>query len=71
MTRKDYELIAQLIREGLDRANDGEGSQAHRGGERAALWRFADNFAMEAKAANSAFNRDRFLNACSFPARAA
>lgn len=59
MTKKDYELVAKLIREGLEVAGDNQ--QA-----RGALWRFTTNFASEVRLDNARFDRERFLTAAGF-----
>lgn len=65
MTRKDYEMIAGIVREGVNRADTNEtalGQQA----ERSALWRFVTNFASEAGRDNPRFDRRKFIRACGF-----
>lgn len=60
MTRKDYELIAQLIRDQLDAAsNDSAKEHAH-----AYLGALAKDMAHEFAANNPRFDRARFLKAC-------
>lgn len=66
MTKKDYILIAKLIREGLERAEAARHDE-ERTAEFSALWRFADQFALEARRDNPRFDRHRFLFACNFP----
>ena len=53
MTRKDYKLIAEILRDSLDAIIDD-----------LALEALASNFADELAKDNPRFNRERFLKAC-------
>jgi hypothetical protein len=53
MTRKDYELIASILRDSLDNIVDDMAHEA-----------LSDVFAEELENTNPRFNRERFLRAC-------
>lgn len=59
MTKQHFEMIAGLIRQQLAQIPDTEDSEA-----RAALYRFARDFAREAYLTNHRFDAKRFLAAC-------
>lgn len=64
MTRKDYQLIAGVIRQSLDDYKDIPGLGVDNDPERGAILFTADALADELAADNLMFDRDKFLKAC-------
>jgi hypothetical protein len=74
MSRKDYELIADIIAQfNRDIANEQFDSQSEAGtlvlaGERAALHTLSHRLADQLRQENPRFDRSRFINACQLDA---
>ncbi len=65
MTRKDYMLIAEAVREELEFLRDMHGADvAKNSNEGIAIQNVACTLAVKLKTQNSQFDRDRFLRAC-------
>jgi len=60
MTKKDFELIAQAVRE----AREGLGHDGKAGADAFTLNRVSDRLCRALSATNGRFDRDRFLRAC-------
>jgi hypothetical protein len=67
MTRKDYVLLAEVVRASVNRANRAEMSGALSANEsakvREALYDFTDDLAVELRRDNARFDKTRFFNA--------